>query len=290
MERGMSSKDTVAVLGTGIMGAPMARNLLAAGFPVRAWNRTAEKAAPLADAGAAVAGTAAEAGAGAQIVLTMLSDADAVLDSAEDALDGAEVWVQMSTVGLDGTERCAALASERGAAFVDAPVLGSRQPAEEGKLTVLASGPDGLRDRVDPLFDAVGARTWWVGEAGSGQRLKLVANTWVMGVVQALAETLQLAEGLGVPPRTFLDVIAGGPLDSGYAQLKGKGMIERSFPPAFPLRHAAKDLRLIEEAADRHELDVPLIDAIAARFAEGVTDGHGDLDLSATFLTGADER
>jgi 3-hydroxyisobutyrate dehydrogenase len=288
MEPGMSSKDTVAVLGTGIMGAPMARNLLQAGFPVRAWNRTAEKAAPLGAAGAVVATSPSDAAAGAQVVLTMVSDADAVLDSAADALDGAEVWVQMSTIGLDGTERCAALASERGVAFVDAPVLGTRQPAEEGKLTVLASGPDGLRDRVDPLFDAVGARTWWLGEAGAGQRLKLVANTWVLAIVQGLAETLTLAEGLSVAPQTFLDVISGGPLDSGYAQLKGKGMIERSFPPAFPLRLAAKDLRLIEEAAARHDLDVPLVDAIAGRFAEAVSAGHGDLDMSATFLAAAD--
>jgi 3-hydroxyisobutyrate dehydrogenase len=167
-------------------------------------------------------------------------------------------------------------------------VLGSRQPAEEGALTVLASGPEDVRDRVDPLFDAVAARTWWLGEAGSGQRLKLVANTWVVALVESLAETLLLAEGLGVSPQLFLDVIAGGALDSGYAQLKGKGMIERSFPPAFPLRHAAKDLRLIEEAAGRHELEVPLIDAVAARFAQGVQAGHGDLDMSATFLTGAE--
>jgi 3-hydroxyisobutyrate dehydrogenase len=288
MDHGMSSKDTVAVLGTGIMGAPMARNLLAAGFPVRAWNRTEEKVAPLGEAGAVVAGSPGEAGAGAAIVLTMLADAEAVLATAGDALDGAQVWLQMSTVGIDGAERCAALAAERGVTLVDAPVLGSRQPAEEGALTVLASGPEDVRDRVDPLFDAVAARTWWLGEAGSGQRLKLVANTWVLALVEGLAETLVLAEGLGVPPQSFLDVIAGGPLDSGYAQLKGKGMIERSFPPAFPLRHAAKDLRLIEEAAGRHELEVPLIDAVAARFAQGVQAGHGDLDMSATFLTGAE--
>jgi 3-hydroxyisobutyrate dehydrogenase len=235
-----------------------------------------------------VAGSPGEAGAGAAIVLTMLADAEAVLATAGDALDGAQVWLQMSTVGIDGAERCAALAAERGVTLVDAPVLGSRQPAEEGALTVLASGPEDVRDRVDPLFDAVAARTWWLGEAGSGQRLKLVANTWVVALVESLAETLLLAEGLGVPPQSFLDVIAGGPLDSGYAQLKGKGMIERSFPPAFPLRHAVKDLRLIEEAVGRHELDVPLIDAIAARFAQGEQAGHGDLDMSATFLTGAE--
>jgi 3-hydroxyisobutyrate dehydrogenase len=282
----MSSKDTVAVLGTGIMGAPMARNLLAAGFPVRAWNRTAEKAAPLAEAGAVVAGSPRETTANAQIVLTMLVDADAVLETVADALDPGQVWLQMSTVGLDGAERCAALAGERGVTLVDAPVLGSRQAAEDGKLIVLASGPQDMRERVDPVFEVVGERTLWLGEAGSGQRLKLVANTWVLTLVESLAETLVLAEGLGVPPQTFLDVIAGGALDCGYAQLKGRAMIERNFPPAFPLRHAAKDLRLIEEAAGRHELDVPLIDAVAERYAQAAESGLGDLDMSATFLTG----
>jgi 3-hydroxyisobutyrate dehydrogenase len=147
----MSSRDTVAVLGTGIMGAPMARNLLAAGFPVRVWNRTAEKAAPLAAAGAVVGASPEDAADGAQIVLTMLTDADAVLETAAPALAGAEVWIQASTVGIDGNERCAVLAAEHGVALVDAPVLGTRQPAEEGKLTVLASGPDQVRDRVDPV-------------------------------------------------------------------------------------------------------------------------------------------
>ncbi len=281
----MSSRETIAVLGTGIMGAPMARNLLAAGFPVRVWNRSAEKTAPLGAAGAVIGASPAKAADGAQIVLTMLTDADAVLETAAPALAGADVWIQASTVGIEGSERCAALAAEHGVALVDAPVLGTRQPAEEGKLTVLASGPDGVRDHVDPVFDAIGAKTWWVGEAGAGQRLKLVANTWVLALVEGLAETLRLAEGLGVSPQSFLDVIAGGPLDTGYAQLKGKAMIERSFPPAFPLRHAEKDLRLIEEAAGRHELDVPLVAAIAERFAQGVAAGNGDLDMSATFLT-----
>jgi 3-hydroxyisobutyrate dehydrogenase len=132
----------------------------------------------------------------------------------------------------------------------------------------------------------VGARTVWVGEAGAGQRLKLVANHWVMAMVESLAETLLLAEGIGVPPQSFLDLIAGAPMDSGYAQLKGKGMVERSFAPAFPLRHAAKDLGLIEQAAADAGLDAPLIPALAARYRQGVAAGHGDLDLSATFLTG----
>jgi 3-hydroxyisobutyrate dehydrogenase len=287
MERGMSSLPTVAVLGTGIMGAPMARNLLAAGFPVRAWNRTHAKAAPLADAGAVVAGAPAEAADGAEIVLTMLADTDAVLASVEQALDGPDVWVQASTIGIEGTERCAALAAEHGVAFVDAPVLGTRQPAEAGKLTVLASGPAAERGRLAPLFDAVGARTMWLGAAGAGTRLKLVANSWVLALVEGLAETIALAEGLGVAPESFLEAISGGLMDCGYAQQKGRAMIDRSFEPAFPLRLAAKDVRLIEDAAGRHELDLPLHAAIAARFAEGVERGNGDLDMSATFLTGA---
>jgi 3-hydroxyisobutyrate dehydrogenase len=286
MESGMSSLPTVAVLGTGIMGAPMARNLSAAGFPVRAWNRSGEKAAPLAEHGAAVAGSPAEAADGAEIVLTMLADTDAVLASVDAALDGPDSWVQMSTVGIEGTERCAALAAQRGVAFVDAPVLGTKQPAEDGKLVVLASGPAAERERLEPLFDAVGARTMWLGEAGAGTRLKLVANSWVLTLVEGLAETITLAEGVGVAPESFLEAISGGLMDCGYAHLKGKAMIERSFEPAFALRLAAKDVRLVEDAGRRHELELPLHAAIAARFAEGVERGNGDLDMAATFLTG----
>ena len=194
----------------------------------------------------------------------------------------------MSTVGIEGTERCAALAAERGVAFVDAPVVGTAPAGGGGQLIVLASGPDDQHERLAPLFDAVAARTIWLGAAGAGTRLKLVANTWVLALVEGLAETLVLAEGLGVAPEAFLDVIAGGPLDAGYAQAKGKGMIARDFAPAFPLRHATKDLRLVEAAAAAHGLDVPLVTAIAERFAEGVARGHGDLDMSATFLTSSE--
>ena len=287
MDGSMSSPDSVAVLGTGIMGGPMARHLAAAGHPVRVWNRTRAKAEPLEADGAEVADTPREAADGAAVLLTMLTDADAVLAAADAALGGQDVWVQASTVGIEGTERCAALAAERGVAFVDAPVLGTRQPAEDGKLIVLGSGPDALRERLAPVFGAYATRTLWVGAAGAGTRLKLVANTWVLALVEGLAETLALAEGLGLAPEAFLDAIAGGPLDAGYAQAKGKTMIARSFDPAFPLRHAAKDLRLVEAAAARHDLDVPLVAAIAERFADAVERGHGDLDMSATFLLSA---
>jgi 3-hydroxyisobutyrate dehydrogenase len=283
----MSARATVAVLGTGIMGAPMARNLLRAGFPVHVWNRSRAKAEALTRDGAVVAAAPAVATRDAEIVLTMLADTDAVVDSVAGALAGPSVWVQASTIGLAGTERCVALAAEAGVAFVDAPVLGTRQPAEDGKLTVLASGPDAQRQPLAPLFDAVGARTIWLGEAGAGTRLKLVANAWVAALVEGLAETFVLAEGLGVQPQSFLDAISGGLMDCGYAHLKGKAMMERAFDPAFPLRLAAKDLRLIEDARRAADLELPLLTAVAERFAEGVARGNGELDLSATYLTGA---
>jgi len=274
------------------MGLPMTRNLARIGFIVRAWNRSPEKIEPLADEGAGLCATPAETARGATVILTMLSDADAVLEVMEGD-DGAlatasagAVWLQMSTIGIEGTQRCAELAERHGLLFVDAPVLGTKQPAERGELVVLASGPDDLHERMAPIFDVVGKRTMWVGEAGTGTRLKMAVNTWILSVVEGAAETLALAEGLGLDPSLVLDAVAGGPLDLPYLQTKGRGMIARSFEPAFRLGLAAKDAALVEEAAAEHGLDLPLVRAIRERLEEGVAE-HGDKDMSATFLTSA---
>jgi 3-hydroxyisobutyrate dehydrogenase len=284
-----SDRDAIAVLGTGIMGSGIARNLLAAGFPVRVWNRSREKAEPLAAAGAEIAPSPAEAAVDADILVTMLSDADSLADVMSDGpLEaGPSVWVQMSTVGVEGTERLSRLAAEHEVAFVDAPVLGTRQPAEEGQLRVLASGPDEALDRCQPLFDAVGSKTLRLGPAGQGSRLKLVTNVWVLTLAEGVAEALALAEGLGADPATFLDAIADGPLDSPYAKTKAKAMIEREFPPSFPLRWASKDAELIRAAAGSAGLELPLVEGIAEALARGVQAGHGDEDLAATFLASA---
>ena len=272
------------------MGRPMARNLAAAGFEVRAWNRTRERAEPLAEHGVAIADTPAEAAGGADVVLTVLSDTEAVLSSVEGALTAAgseALWLQMSTVGIEGTERCAELAKEAGVDFVDAPVLGTKAPAEQGELVVLASGPDEARARLEPIFDVVGKRSMWLGEAGSGSRLKVVLNSWIVAVVEALGETMALAEAIDVRPEVFLEAIAGGPLDLPYAQLKGKAIIERDFEPSFKLGLAAKDAALVEEAVRRHHLDLPLITTIRRRLEEG-SDAHGDQDIAATYLKSAE--
>jgi 3-hydroxyisobutyrate dehydrogenase len=292
----MAGREVVAVLGAGgTMGFPIARNIARAGFELRAWDRTRSKAEPLSADGARVFDSPAEASDGAGVVLTMLPDAKVVID----VMDGEQgalatagesaIWLQMSTIGEPGTERCMELARKRGIAFVDAPVLGTKQPAEQRQLVVLASGPDVLRDRVQPIFDAVGQRTLWVGEAGSGSRLKLVTNSWLMAVVEGGAETIALAEGLGLDPTLLLQAIEGGTLDSPYLRTKAKAIFERNFEPSFKLKLAAKDAALVEEAVKRRNLDLPVLLAIRQRLEQAVPE-HGDEDISATYLTSAPSR
>jgi 3-hydroxyisobutyrate dehydrogenase len=214
----------VAVLGTGIMGAGMARSLLRSGLDVTVWNRSPDRAARLAADGAQVAGTAAEAVAGVDGVVTMLWDGGSVAEVMAEALPAAPdrvLWAQTSTVSLDDAGvRLPALAGRYGARYVDAPVLGSRQPAEEGKLVVLAASPGPLRDPVTPLFEAIAARTVWVSERpGDGTRLKLVANSWVGTIVAATAQAIALARSLGLDPQVFLDTVRGGAVDTPFVHL-----------------------------------------------------------------------
>jgi 3-hydroxyisobutyrate dehydrogenase len=276
----------VAVLGTGTMGAPMARNLVEAGLDVRVWNRTTERARAV--EGAWVAETPSEAAEGADLVLTMLADGDAVEETVRDLDFGDAVWLQMSTVGIEATERLMELAGE--APFVDAPVVGTKQPAEKGELTVLASGPRGARERAKPVFDAVAARVVELGEAGEGTRLKLVINSWLVILVEGLAETMAFSEAIGIDPERFLETIEGGPTGPAYAQLKGKMMVARKFDPAFSLALARKDAKLVLEAAERHGFDAALVEVVVRKMDEAIGAGHGDEDMAATFYASVDGR
>lgn len=279
--------ESVAVLGTGIMGAAMARRLLAAGHPVTVWNRSPEKAEPLAAAGAAVAETPQAAVRDATVVMTMLAHGDAVAavmdgpDGALAAMGQRSLWLQTSTVGDVWADRFGELAGS--VTYVDAPVLGTREPAERGELLVLAAGPDDVRDRCAPIFEAVGKRTQWVGAAGAASRLKLVVNAWLVGLVEALAESIALAEALDLAPQQFLDAIEGGPVGAPYAQLKGQAMMARSFPPSFPLTLALKDARLVVDAAERRGIDAKLARTVVEQFARAADAGHGDEDMAAVF-------
>jgi 3-hydroxyisobutyrate dehydrogenase len=275
----MTDQFAVAVLGTGIMGAAMARNLAAAGHRVTAWNRSRDKAEPLAADGIRVADTPAEAVAGADAVVTMLFDAPAVKDVITQAAPARGTrWIQSTTAGLDGIADLAAVADEHGLVFFDAPVLGTRAPAEAGQLTVLAAGPN---------------KTLWTGTDGadgSASRLKLVANSWVLVLTNGIGEVLALAQSLGVDPRNFFDLIKGGPLDAGYAHAKGglilDGATDRT---SFGLDTALKDTRLIVEAARANGVRLDLAEAGAERFRRASAQGHGDEDMAASYFASFDE-
>jgi 3-hydroxyisobutyrate dehydrogenase len=280
----------VTLLGTGIMGAAMARNLVRAGHEVTVWNRSRSRAEPLADDGARVAGSALEAVDGAEAVLTILSDGAAVEtviagEGVLGALPNGCVWVQLSTVGIEATDRLAELAAEAGVPFVDAPVTGSRQPAEAGQLTVLASGPDEALDRVQPVFDAIGSTTKRLGPAGNGTRFKLVVNVWVVTLNSGIAEVLTLARSFAFPPEDILATFAGGPLDSGYAQAKARLMLGQDFEPAFPLKHARKDAQLALASTDR---ELPVLQGVAEQLERAEALGYGDDDMAATICGLAD--
>jgi 3-hydroxyisobutyrate dehydrogenase len=279
--------ETIAFLGAGTMGAPMALNLVQSGYPVRVWNRTSARAKPLAERGVAVTDTAAEAMRDATVLITMLYDGPSVEEALGGSLaelrDGA-IWLQMTTVGAEAGRSLQEIADQAGVPMIDAPVLGTRTPAEEGKLTVLASGPDQLRERAAPIFDAIGRRTLWIDGPLGGQRLKLVVNSWILAVTEAVAEAIRLADGLGVDPALFTDAISGTANDLPYAQLKANAIRSHDFTPSFALHNAAKDATLILVAAVEAGVDMSVIEVVRDRLRRAGNAGHGDKDISAIAL------
>jgi 3-hydroxyisobutyrate dehydrogenase len=278
----------VAVLGTGIMGAGMARSLLRSGLDVTVWNRSPGRAAPLAADGAQVAGAPAEAVAGADAVITMLWDGNSVAEVMADALPAARdgvLWAQATTVSVhDAGDLLPALADGCGARYIDSPVLGTRQPAEDGKLTVLAAASEDLRDEIAPAFGAIAARTVWVSERpGDGTRLKLVANSWVATIVAATAQSIALAEGLGLDPRGFLDMMHGSAVDAPYLHVKGEAIIAGQFTPSFAVDGAVKDTGLIAAAMRESGTDASLMDAVGRQYRKASDAGYGEQDMAAVF-------
>jgi 3-hydroxyisobutyrate dehydrogenase len=288
-----NAQPAVAMLGTGIMGAGMARSMLRAGLPVHAWNRTGARAKALEPDGAVVAATAADAAREADVIVTMLPDSDVVADVMRKAAPGlraGQVWAQASTVGLTGVKQLARVAAEYDLLFVDSPVLGTRQPAERGALTVFAAGPDRARERVQPVFDAIGERTVWLGTAvGAASRLKLVVNSWLLAVTNATAETLALARGLGVDQDLFVQVVSGGPLDCLYMQTKAAAIMKGDFTPNFTVSMAGKDADLVVMASQAAGLRLDLAEAAARRFRRAAELGHGEEDMAATYFASFDD-
>jgi 3-hydroxyisobutyrate dehydrogenase len=286
---GGDGRVAVAVLGTGIMGSAMARNLAAAGLTTRVSDRTASATGPLADAGAVVAASARDAVRDARVVITMLPTADAVesviFDGqvAEAFADGC-VWAQMGTIGVEATLRIRdRLAAQRpGVMFVDAPVSGSKGPAEQGQLLILASGPAAAADVVRPVFDVIGRKTVWLGEAGRGSQVKLVVNAYLSILIEGVAETMELADRLSIGHQQLAEVIEGGPLDAPLADAKFHKMDRGDFAAEFPLEWALKDVDLVIDAAGGQA--PPLLAALSGQWHAAVAAGYGRADISAARL------
>jgi len=274
---------TVAFLGTGAMGAPMARNLARAGHHVRAWNRTASRVEALADDGVEACATPSEACEGAELLVTMLADGPSTADAIDGVLGPGLVWGQMGTVGVTWTRQLAAAAASAGVPYADAPVLGSRAPAESGELTVLASGDDEALATLEPVFAAVGSRTLRLGETGNGTRLKLVLNYWILGQTALVAEVAALAEATGPGAESFLELIEGGFTDAPYARLRARRMLENDFEPMFSLELGRKDVMLALEAGTAAGVRMDVGEAVLAEMDRAIARGHGADDIGAVF-------
>lgn len=280
-----SQHETVAFLGTGTMGHGMATSALRAGLPTVVWNREPEATKDLAELGADVADTAADAAARAGIVVTMVTNADAVVSIATDhgmleALAPGAIWAQMSTIGVAGTERIANLVESRrhDVMLLDAPVSGSKEPAEQGNLLIFASGPDDARPRVAPLFDALGQRTIWVGPLGAGSRLKLVNNTMLAFTAEALANSIALAHRLGLDTEAVIDALDGGPLVSPWESAKLQRIANDEYSPQFALVLALKDVHLALDAVDPQRFEA--FASLAHEWERAVERGLGDRDIT----------
>ena len=275
------------------MGSAMARNLVAAGLTTRVWDRSPSATGSLADAGVVVAASAREAVRDAGVVITMLPTADVVesviFDGgvAEAFADGC-VWAQMGTIGVEATLRIGdrLAAQRRGVMFVDAPVSGSKGPAEQGQLLILASGPAAAADAARPVFDVIGRKTVWLGEAGRGSQVKLVVNAYLSILIEGVAETMELADRLGISHEQLAEVIEGGPLDAPLAGAKLHKMDRQDYAAEFPLEWALKDVDLVIDAAGGQA--PPLLAALSGQWHAAVAAGYGRQDISAARLALAD--
>jgi 3-hydroxyisobutyrate dehydrogenase len=275
----------LAVLGLGTMGAAMAGTALRSGIPLVVWNRQPGAAASFAGQGVEVARSVSEAVEEADVVITMVTDAEAVLSIATEegllaALRAGAVWAQMSTIGIEGTEHIAALVNEQrpDTYFVDAPVSGSKVPAEQGNLLIFASGPEDARSRVAPVFGALGQRTLWMGPAGYGSRMKLVNNVMLAFTAEGVANSFAVAHRLGLETASLIEAFDGGPLVSPWESGKFRRIAVGEYSEEFALALALKDVHLALSAAGSDRF--PVLAALAKEWSEIVDRGMGHDDVT----------
>lgn len=282
----MSQQPTVAVLGLGAMGHAFAANLLKKGFTVHGWNRTRARGEDLESAGLKLADTPEQAVAETEVVIAMLADGqitESVFTQIEKALKQNAVLCQMGTIGTEKTDALIArfAAARPDVTYIDAPVSGTKAPAENAQILILASGNKEKAQALEPVFAAISKGAQWLGEAGAGSRMKLVINSWLIGLMQSLAESARLAETFGFSTDDLWKTLEGGPLAAPYAKVK-LGMIESGdFTPQMHLIWALKDANLALDAANGTPL--PALKNIADLWQKAVDAGYGEQDLSVIY-------
>ncbi|WP_279357255.1 NAD(P)-dependent oxidoreductase [Methylobacterium indicum] len=277
---------TIGFLGTGIMGGPMARNLCRAGHAVRAWNRSPDKAAALAEAGVGLAADPAEAARGADVVICMLSSGpvcDAILlgpDGALAAMAPGSLLVVMSSIPVETAQRQAAAAAQAGIHYVDAPVSGGERGAIAGTLAIMAGGSPEAFGRAEPVLAAMGRPTH-VGPAGCGQLAKLANQAIVASTIVTVAEAITFVERGGADPAKVREALLGGFADSTILKQHALRMIERDFAPGGPAKYQVKDTGTALAHAETLGLTLPVLSLVDQMFSDMVAHGDGDLDHSA---------
>ena len=277
----------VGFLGLGTMGAPMAGNLARAGFPLTVWNRTPAKVEPLLRLGAKAGKSPAHVAAEVDVVITMVSqpaDVEQVVlgpDGVVDGIKSGAVLADMSTVSPGTSRTLAGAVTTKHAEFLDAPVVGSKGPATDGTLVILAGGLPSTLERVRPVLQAMGKTIIHAGSVGAGATLKLATNLMLAHLSAGFAEALLLVERAGLDPKRYLEVLEASTFRSPWYQTKGAGMIKREFAAHFALKHMHKDLRLITELGAEVDAALPVTEAIEALFAESESSGRGEVDYSA---------
>ena len=281
-------KVRVGLLGVGLMGSAMGHRLLDQGMEVIAWDRSSQQTRAIEERGAKRAEGPTEVVLDADVVITMLPTAPIVLDVVEPVLEDwpeATIWLQMSSVGAAEADQLTEVAGAHAVTLIDAPVSGSTHPAEEGQLTILASGPESARESLEPVFEALGSRVLWVGEAGMGSRLKMAANHWMIAMTAALAESMHLCQAMGLDQQQFIELLDGGPLGSAYGLQKLDEMRRHEYPVGFPVRLALKDLELVREVEQSSPAAMPVLGVVLERFASA-SENHADEDLAAVYELG----
>jgi 3-hydroxyisobutyrate dehydrogenase-like beta-hydroxyacid dehydrogenase len=278
-------------VGLGIMGQPMALNLLKGGHALTVWNRTAAACASLREAGAVVAAKPADVAAACDITFAMLADPGAALavacgpDGIGEGLGNGKGYVDMSTVDAATSARISVAVVARGARFLEAPVSGSRLPAEQGALVILAAGDKSLYDDAAPALDLMGRKRLYLGEVGRGAQMKLIVNQVMGGMMAAFCEGLAVARVTGLQPADLLAVLDAGALANPMFRGKGPRMLDDDFAVAFPLKHMGKDLRLARALAVEMGARLPVLAAADDSFARALAAGDGELDFSVLLRT-----